>query len=100
MGPERTRSSVVTPSSGLFRVSAPDRVLSEALDALGLPCRVGMIHDFSPFGRSWLCVGQKRHPALHTWLEHALVTVDLLAPEAVDLDVLLAPLGWSPVAQR
>jgi len=87
------------PSSGLFRVRDPDGALAGALAALGLPHGVDLVHEFTPHGRSWLRVYDGRRVALHTWPELALVTVDLLAPEAVDLARLLAPLGWSPVPQ-
>ncbi len=81
-------------TSGVFRATldAP-----EALRALGVPEGVDVVHHFEPHGLSWVRIAPHRRAALHSWPEHGVVTVDVYAPEGVDLAGALTPLGWEPV---
>ena len=81
-------------SQGVFR-SPPKADLMAALQALGAPNGVDTHHHFQPIGLSWVRWTSDRQVALHTWPEHQLVTVDVLAPHAVDLAEALAGLGWT-----
>ncbi len=84
-------------NAGLFRAS-PDR--AELLHAAELLEVEGpsLAHAFEPHGESVAVLGATRRVVLHTWPEHALVTVDLYADEEVSLAVL-GELGWEPVPE-
>jgi len=82
-------------SQGVFRAANAD--LRSALAALGLPAGVDVHHQFAPVGQSWVRCAHDRQIALHTWPEHELVTVDVLASAPVDLVAALRALGWTPI---
>lgn len=77
-------------------VGADDR-FEEVLHLLGGGGGVDVVHRFEPQGLSWVRVWPGGDPwmvALHSWPEHGLVTVDAYGREALELDGVVATIGW------
>ncbi|MEN0063571.1 MAG: S-adenosylmethionine decarboxylase [Myxococcota bacterium] len=80
-------------AAGLFHARPDQPELERAARLLGA---VGpaLVHAFEPHGHSVAVLGHEVRVMLHTWPEHALVTVDVYADRVVDFEPLRRELGW------
>lgn len=85
--------------AGLFRAIADRAALERAAGLLGAAEGTVLAHTFEPQGDSFAIVSAGCRVVLHTWPEHALVTVDVYAAHPVALTVLTTELGWEPLTE-
>ena len=90
-------------TSALFSVADPDRALGAGRRCFDPgPGSAHLQHRFTPHGVSAVVFGPRGQLSLHTWPEHSLVTVDVIAAgdDAPTLSALHQRLGrWTPLAE-
>jgi len=87
---------VIVRSAGLFRATPDQTELTRAARLLGAR-GPRATHAFEPHGDSVAVLGDRCRVVLHTWPEHALVTVDVYADRPASLAPLVQVLGWQTV---
>jgi len=88
----------IVRTRGLFRAIADRGALLRAARSLGAHGPV-LAHTFEPHGDSVAVLAEDCRVVLHTWPEHALVTVDVYSGSPVDLSDLRTELGWEPLTE-
>ena len=85
-------------TSAVFHCADPDGEIVIAMEAFGFDDDAAELRfDFPEQGISIVRINSELRVAIHTWPEHALVTVDAYAPRKLELEVILSSLGWRAV---